>query len=62
MSGGEAVAGVAVMAVTWIVLRALQGSKITARPSALVMALLPVSFLVAIVVGLVMVLDGIGVL
>jgi hypothetical protein len=62
LSGGEAVAGVAVVAATWILLRALQGSKMTRRPSALGMALLPVSLLVAVVVGIVLILDGVGAL
>lgn len=62
LSGGEALAGAATVAATWIVVRAMQGSKISAKPSALGMALLPISLLAAVVVGLLLIMDAVDVL
>ena len=60
INGMEAILGVAVLAVVWVTLRLLNRRASAANPSALGMALLPVTVLLVMVGGVVLILNGVG--
>ncbi len=59
-NGMEAILGVAVLAVVWVVLRLLQRRASAGGASALGMALVPVTVLLVMVGGVVLILNGVG--
>ena len=59
-NGVEAILGVAVLAVVWVVLRLLQRRTPAGGASALGMALVPVTVLLVMVGGVVLILNGVG--
>jgi hypothetical protein len=59
LDGSALIAGIVVLALAFIVSLALRRRNVT-EPSALGMALLPISVLLVFVIGIVLVLHGVG--